>query len=157
MFNCIGNNSFRTTDPGSCGATNNFHWTSVKVVSQQSDATSSPSPLPSANNTVSGGMDNCPPANNAAMAVGLGVGLGMGLPLLALAVLLGLLYRSERVKRIRIEREMHGMSSTRGAVEKPVALENSSGWKDPLHEVDDTQVGHMPREMEGDNSTRSYR
>ena len=155
MFNCIGNNSFRTTDPGSCTATNNFHWTSVQVVSQQSDATSSP--LPSANNTVSGLTDNCPPANNAAMTVGLGVGLGVGLPLLALAVLLGLLYRSERAKRMRIEREMHGMGPMRGAVDKLAAPEKSGGWRGPLHEVDNTQVGHMPREMEGVSSVRSYK
>ena len=157
MFNCIGNNSFRTTDPGSCGATDNFQWTSVEVVSQQSDATTSPSPSLPANNTVSSATDNCPRANNAGMTVGLGVGLGMGLPLLALAVLLGLLYRSERGKRMRIERETHGLGPMRGAVDKPLALEESSGWRDPLHEVDNTQVGHMPREMEGDSSVRSYR
>ena len=47
------------------------------------------------------------------------------------------------------------MGAVRGTVEKPVVREDSSGWRDPLHEVDNTQVGHMPREMEGDSSVRS--
>jgi len=148
MFNCVGEPVFRT-DTGSCSATDNYHWTGAQVVSSQTTCPSSG--IVTVTSTASSSVSiDCPGLGR---TVGLGAGLGVGLPLLALAAGMGVLWRSERRKRVQEAEQKLSTSAVMSAGEGtgPKTVDRPSRY----HEIGGYQMVEMPGESEDMNNRRA--
>ena len=139
MYHCVGI-PYLVLDMGSCSGSDGFKWNGARVIPYQGapSSTASATVPPGTSPTTS----PCPNTDSWRRKIGLAAGLGIALPLLVVAATFGLLWGSERKKRVRAG------ASTKNLVPRS---RNQREYGPPfVHELETTP--NQPGELNGEGA-----